>query len=133
MWSLNVLTHSPFLPKSQILADPSADEVASKFPLGWNSTPDIQSVCPSPPIRYLPSGMFHNFHVLSSLTVARMDFLGCMAIFEMPSEWALNDFCNVILSRARNWSICEFNYGFSRSFGNSVSFFSGLAAFFSDF
>lgn len=46
---------------------------------GWKSHSDTQSVCPSPVMMISPPGTAHIFHVLSSLLVASICFLGCKA------------------------------------------------------
>ncbi len=77
------------LAKSQILTVLSPEEVARCEPAGWKSTPQIQSLWPSPDIMSDPSCcIFHIFHVQSSLTVAMNSFREWIAMLETLAEWA---------------------------------------------
>ena len=89
VWSLKVWVQAVFV-KSQIFTVQSPLLVKMWRPFGWNLTELIHYLCPSPDIISSPCGIVHNFQDKSSLTVARIGFLGCSASPDIAISCPLN-------------------------------------------
>ena len=107
--------------KSHHLTVWSPLEVTKWDPLGWNATPETQSVWPSPDIISSPFGKVQIFHVWSSPTLARIALYGWIttqAIAIICLLYVLNNEKDSTFAA----SISTLEYGFGLFYGQKESF-----------
>mmetsp|Transcript_42781 Transcript_42781/g.50156 ORF Transcript_42781/g.50156 Transcript_42781/m.50156 type:complete len:373 (+) Transcript_42781:421-1539(+) len=117
--SVNTTEHHEFM-KSHTLIVLSPPDVTKCEPAGWKSTPEIQSLWPSPERMFSPSSMFQIFQMQSSLTVARICFLKCRHMPPIGLSCALMIFWFDTLELRSSYSCAKNGFGRASSSGYGV-------------